>query len=196
MSSLKFAPESLVSGAPESPVRNCDRHGCDDAGLYRAPRARDALDTYFWFCLNHVRAYNKAWNFYAGMTAEEVERFVREDVVGWRPTWPVGVWSALARARTNATFHDSFGVFGSAHHPGAKDPSAGFGHPYPPGSPARNALTVMDLEPPLTLIRLKARYKELVKRHHPDANGGDTSDEETLKLINEAYRILRTELGA
>ena len=53
------------------------------------------------------------------------------------------------------------------------------------------ALSTMDLSPPVTLDKLKARYKELVKRFHPDTHGGDKAAEERLKLINQAYSTLR-----
>jgi len=48
-----------------------------------------------------------------------------------------------------------------------------------------------ELEPPFTLVRLKARYKVLVKLHHPDAHGGDKAAEEKLKIINQAYATLK-----
>ena len=59
-------------------------------GEHRAPRSRDALDQHYWFCLDHVRAYNAAWDFYRGMTPEQIEASRRLDVIGWRPTWPLG----------------------------------------------------------------------------------------------------------
>jgi curved DNA-binding protein CbpA len=57
-------------------------------------------------------------------------------------------------------------------------------------------LALFELSPPVSLTDVKARYKALVKQHHPDANGGDKAAEERLKLINEAYVILRTWLVA
>ena len=58
------------------------------------------------------------------------------------------------------------------------------------------ALSAMDLSPPVTLERLKARYKELVKRLHPDANGGDQAAEERLKSVNQAYATLKNSVGS
>ena len=65
------------------------------------------------------------------------------------------------------------------------------------GTPAEAvALSIFDLRPPLTTDMVKARYKELVKRHHPDANGGDKIAEERFKEINRAYQVLMEILGA
>ena len=61
---------------PQTAARRCDHEGCTNPGEFRAPRSRDTLKTYYWFCLDHVREYNKAWNFYAGMSRDDVERYV------------------------------------------------------------------------------------------------------------------------
>ncbi len=58
-------------------------------------------------------------------------------------------------------------------------------------SAREQALAVFEIEPPFTLVRLKARYKVLVKLHHPDAHGGDKAAEEKLKIINQAYATLK-----
>jgi DnaJ-domain-containing protein 1 len=170
-------------------MRSCDHPSCSGQGLYPAPRGRDALHSYYWFCLDHVREYNRAWNFYAGMSQEEVEEHVREDIVGWRPTWPMGVRETRFTGTYQAETHDPFGFFGAARKGGEAAADSRFG--WLPSSPEGRALAVFDLEPLVTLATLKTRYKELVKRHHPDANGGDKASEEKLKRINVAYRVLK-----
>jgi len=179
------------AAAPEAEFRRCEHEGCGEPGVYRAPRGRDALNSYYWFCLDHVREYNKAWNFYAGMSAEEVEHYVREDVVGWRPTWPIGL-KTRRFDRRGSRFFDPFGFFedpgdGAKPHNGESQAEAAL----PKKSPEGRALAIFNLRPPVALAAIKARYKELVKRHHPDAHGGDKGAEEKLKLINEAYGILK-----
>ncbi len=175
---------------PDSPPRRCDHDGCENAGEFRAPRHRDSLTTYYWFCLDHIREYNKSWNYYAGMSREEVERHVREDIVGWRPTWPVGLRGRFGRG---ARFYDPFGIFTgpkAGREDGAQDGAAA-PEEYAPQSREGKALARLNLRPPITFSAIKSRYKELVKRHHPDANNGDKGAEEKLKLINEAYGILK-----
>lgn len=165
------------------PLRSCDHPGCTATGEYRAPRSRAELDHFYWFCLDHVRAYNAAWNFYAGMSTAEIEAEIRSDTVWQRPTWPLGARiGALYGARWRG-----FGVFDlDEDGTGQRETRAPR-----PRSPQEKALALFDLRPPLTLAGLKARYKELVKRHHPDTHGGDRAAEERLKEINEAYSTLK-----
>lgn len=191
------SPSSSREFARRQPgPRGCDHPGCDEPGEHRAPKARDRLDEYLWFCLDHVRDYNKAWNYYAGMSPEQIETETRRDTTWQRPTWPLGARSSGAGRfnRETAEIHDGFGFFGDnggEHLSGAaRARAAGFR----PDSPEARALATIDLEPPLNLTRLKARYKELVKQHHPDANGGDKLAEERLKVINEANAILKKAL--
>ncbi len=174
-------------------MRRCDHEDCVEPGVYPAPRNRDSLKPYYWFCLDHVREYNRAWNYFAGMSVDEVEHFVREDIVGWRPTWPVGLrGKRFGRGRH---FYDAFGFFKDKH-AGPEDASGGSGGngsstPFVPKSREGRALALFNLKPPIGFAAIKARYKQLVKRHHPDANNGDKRSEEKLKLINEAYGILK-----
>jgi hypothetical protein len=148
-------------------------------GEHRAPQARDRLDKYYWFCLDHVRAYNAAWNYYAGMSEAEIEAEIRRDMVGQRPSWPLG--ARVGRAPW--TIRDELGIFGE------EAPQREVRRR--PETKEEAALRLFDLEVPFTLVRLKARYKELVKIHHPDANGGDKAAEERLKDINQAYSTLK-----
>ena len=83
----KFKPEVSIGPAG---FRECDHPHCNLAAEHRAPKSRDRLDQYHWFCLEHVREYNKAWNFCSGMDSDEIETEIRQDTVWRRPTWPMG----------------------------------------------------------------------------------------------------------
>ncbi len=163
--------------------------GCDCAGEYRAPKSRKHLTDYFWFCLDHVRSYNAAWDYYAGMSTEEIEAHLRADTIWHRPTWPLGGRPGRPQETKTYRFRDHFGVFDDLFE-GATSRDTG-SRPRTPPAQAK-ALALFNLTPPVTFTEVRARYKELVKQHHPDANGGDKAAEERLKLINEAYVILRT----
>src|SRR5262249_29646421 len=82
--------EDFVIRPAQPATRGCDHPGCAGDGLYRAPRSRAELSAYYWFCLDHVREYNAAWNYYAGMSELEIEREIRNDTTWQRPTWPLG----------------------------------------------------------------------------------------------------------
>jgi DnaJ domain len=166
-------------------ARLCDHPGCAGTGDYRAPRSRDRLDVFFWFCLDHVRDYNARWNYYAGMSATEIEAEIRNDTVWQRPTWPLG---SRIGVRFDTRWRD-YGMFGFEDEdaPGERRERAR----KRPLTEQEQALAVFDLAHPFGRGELKARYKELVKLHHPDAHGGDREAEERLKVINQAYSILK-----
>lgn len=167
-----------VEGA--SGVQPCDRDGCHLRGAYRAPKARDALTSYYWFCLEHVREYNSAWNYYAGMSDDEVEQERRADTIWHRPSWPLG-------KQQPGVIEDPLWLMGKPVNRSPGEP------PAPPPSPAeRQALAVLGLAAPANRSEIKQRYKALAKKHHPDANGGDRKAEEKLKAINQAYDQLMT----
>lgn len=187
-------------GRKEAPERPCDRTDCGEPAYYRAPKDRDRLDEYHWFCLDHVREYNKAWNYYAGMSQDEVEADTRRDTTWQRPTWPLGARAGgqQRHARGTTTFHDGFGYFNGDGDGEERQRRNGHARAagFHPSSQEAHAMDIMDLDAPLTLTGLKTRYKELAKLHHPDANGGDKLAEERLKEINEAYSTLKKALVA
>ena len=172
--------------APQT--RCCDFPGCAGEGLYRAPRDRTHLTEYLWFCLDHVRAYNSSWNYFAGLSEDEVEAMTRQDTVWQRPSWPFGTRPPRHDQGRAYRVHDPFGIFDDDGPEGGTERRR---RPNGAATPEARAFSVMGLEPPVTAAELKARYKELVKRHHPDANGGDKAAEERLKRINEAYTTLK-----
>lgn len=166
-------------------VRACEWPGCDKMGEHRAPKSRDNLNEFSWYCLDHVREINRAWNYCKDMSEDEIEAEIRKDTIGRRPTWPFGTRAASYRFM-NGHFTDSFGFF----HEDEEEEAEAQRRRNPAGTPEEKALAVLDLAPPVTLEAVKARYKQLVKRHHPDANGGDKASEERFKQINEAYHTV------
>jgi hypothetical protein len=182
-----WPPPARDSGARAA--RPCDHSGCRGPGEFRAPKSREALSDYYWFCLDHVRDYNRSWDYCRGMTPEEIERLVRADVTWQRASWPLGKNAAASIEGIDPTrVKDHFGMFSEDfwRAQARKDTKP---------DPEHDAKRVMDLKGPLTISSLKARYKELCKRHHPDANGGDKGAEERFKEIGQAYRTLLASLS-
>ncbi len=181
MRKARFIPLELSDDAiPET--RLCEQAGCEYAGEFRAPKNAHALRDYHWFCLDHVREYNKAWDFYRGMSLDEIEASRSSDVTWNRPSWPIGSWRSLLE---NAAYGDGIDpIFKS-----------------PPRTPAlpkpvQKALTILELAFPLTMELLKKQYKELVKRYHPDLHPEDKLAEERLKAVNEAYQVVKKHLSS
>ena len=178
-----FAPD------PEAPGRPCDFPGCACPGEYRAPKSRTALNEYWWYCLDHVRAYNSTWDFYKGMTPGQIEAQTRADTQWQRPTWPLG--------RLGAKVLDEDALREPLEAMAARRPPRASDRPGPAApSELREPLHTLGLEWPVSLEAVKSRYKQLAKRHHPDANGGDRAAEERLKIINLAYAAVRHHLAA
>jgi DnaJ-like protein len=190
MPRLSFDP--IFEAAADLPVRSCDHPGCIAGGDYRAPKSRLDLHDYYWFCLEHVRAYNSAWNYYVGISDAEIEAEIRHDTVWQRPSWRLGDRHGPAYAER---IRDHFGVFSGnpdeRSEPRRRNGDRGRDPVRRALSAREQALAVFEIEPPFTLVRLKARYKTLVKLHHPDAHGGDKAAEEKLKVINQAYATLK-----
>lgn len=186
---------------PDPPPRatTCDHPGCQEQGTFRAPKSRDRLNDYYWFCLDHVRDYNRTWDYYAGMGPEEIEKAVRSAVVGDRPTWKLGQRGASGRQYkfSAGTRFDLFpdevqadidARLGQAKRQAEKEARARKRRKL---SAEEQALAVLDLEPPVEWEAVKLRYKALAKQFHPDVNGGDRSAEERLKAVNQAYSTLK-----
>jgi hypothetical protein len=175
--------------APEAP--RCNHPGCALAGEHRAPMGRDREGQYFSFCIDHVREYNARYNYFAGMSDDAVAQYQKEAVVGHRPTWSMGTHTSTKRTREgdpeNGDFSDTLGLFRNRTQAGK--PEA----PRPPryAQTTIRALAVLDLDDGADAPAIKTRYKELVKRLHPDANGGDRSCEGKLREIIQAYKHLK-----
>ncbi|MEQ9640118.1 MAG: J domain-containing protein [Alphaproteobacteria bacterium] len=165
-----------------SAQRRCQAPGCAAEAEHRAPRSRTNLNEYVWFCLEHVRAYNQRWNYFQGMTDDDIAKYQRDAVTGHRPTWRM---SDRAKAEALAGgVGDVFGLFGGEA--AAPEPPQARHIP----KHVRKAMDELGLEGRPDLQQIKMRYKQLVKRYHPDANGGDRSVEERFKAITAAYRTL------
>jgi hypothetical protein len=177
---------------PQPNQPRCEHPGCGMPGAHRAPMGRLREGQYFCFCLDHVREYNASYNYFQGMTDADVAMYQKEAVVGHRPTWSMGVNRTGRGFREDAVdpaeCQDPLGMFRSRAHTGgapeARKPKYGLA--------ATKALLTLGLDDSADAEGIKARYKELVKRLHPDANGGDRSREDKLREIIQAYNYLRS----
>ena len=170
--------------------RKCEYPGCECEGEYRAPKNRK-LDDYYWFCLKHVSEYNKSWNFYDGMTQEEIERENKLDETWHSPSWKFGI--NLENLAKEGRLEDPFDIYNTymRRTGGARNSNKHYGN-------IQSALTIKELEAvkfldikfPFTETQLKSRYKILVKKYHPDLNDGSKQAEEMFKKVAESYRIL------
>lgn len=177
-------------GQTEADARRCEWPGCQDTGEHRAPKSRDDLNSHQWFCRDHAREFNRSWNYYRGMSDDEVEADVRRDTTWDRPTWRLGGNGAFRPDKIT----DPLGIFSGQGNGAAASQGAPVRPPI--SRDEERAYMTLGLEYPVSSDDLKARYKVLVKEYHPDANAGDRMAEDRLKDINAAYRVLRDAISA
>ena len=199
---IRVRPPGKEEAKPEEDVyalkpgeRACDHPGCRVAATARAPKSRDMLNEHYWFCQPHAAEYNKQWDFFAGMSEGEIRRRQAQSAVGDRPTWQfkAGKLSREAAAAAQGFgkgqgYTDPFNLFGTGARPQHKA-EADTGRKL--GKLERNALADLDLDEDADGPTIRARYIELVKRTHPDSNGGDRSAEHKLQRVIKAYQLLK-----
>ena len=174
--------------------RRCEHPGCLATATSKAPKSRERLNEHYWFCQPHAAEYNRTWNFFAGMSDGEIDqRRTAEAATGDRPTWQFRASRFSREAASFAShaskgFADPLGVFRAA----AKRRAEAEATPDRRlGRLERNALADLDLSDSAKGPEIRARYTELLKRCHPDSNGGDRSAEHKLQRVLKAYKLLR-----
>lgn len=191
---IKVRRSAEAERAPSEPV--CQWDGCEQPGTHRAPVGRMAEGEYFKFCFDHVREYNKGFNYFSGVPDSDIARFQKEALTGHRPTWKMGASKGSqpspdfaqkrsGRAGYYQRLRDPYGVFNegvaAADRPRQRKLK----------SLEAKAMETLGLDPTATGSQIKQRYKELVKKHHPDANGGDRASEDRFRDVIQAYKMLK-----
>ncbi len=192
--SIRVGSKRQQGAKKETRAPECQWKGCDKPGLHKAPKGRGRDGEYFQFCVDHVRQYNQEYNYFDGMSDAEVNNFRKDALTGHRPTWKTGAnaWAhgtrdgartAEAEARVQATARTTRKARSS------RTETSTFRRQLKPLE--RKSLRTLDLGDEATREDIKTRFKELVKIHHPDANGGDSRSEEKLREILQAYNYLK-----
>jgi hypothetical protein len=181
-----------VEGTPHA----CSHPGCAARGEFRAPPenrrgAPDGPPQWRWFCLDHIRAFNQAYNFFKGMSPEEIDEAQRP-YAGWGSE--TRAFSAAAASGTPpprwADFSDPLDAIGARYRSAMAEEKQRTDGKLLSG-PDREALRTLGLAPDADRKALRTRYTQLVRRFHPDHNGGDRSHEKALQDVIAAYGHLR-----
>lgn len=174
--------------------RLCSEPGCDEAGEFRAPllegvgTGRDGPQPYRWLCLDHVRAFNAGYNFFSGMSVDEIHDAQRP-FAGWeRETRAFNGNGGADRPPKWADFTDPLDAIG-ARFKRRMEEARKDGKPL--SERERKALKVLGLGADVDRNDLRKRYAELVRKYHPDRNGGDRSYEKALQDVIAAYTELK-----
>ncbi len=171
-----------------SSFKKCDNHDCNAKGEFRAPKSRIQLNDYYLFCLEHIKEYNKSWDFYKGLSVNQIENSMREDIIWNRPSWPLKGNPQKVIEQINQFFNDQEDYIDPKNN--QKDFFKGKILDKNMTNEENAALRALEMNLPINLEKIKKKYKKLVKIFHPDVNGNNKIAEEKFKEINKAYRIL------
>jgi hypothetical protein len=176
-------------GRIEGAAECCAVPGCGEPGEFRAPLSPGDFDgpgAYEYLCLEHVRAFNARYNFFDGMSADEIEA-AQSPVAGWERATRAFASLGTDRAPAWSDFSDPLDAIAARFRVGEKRvPIERF------TAAERHALSVLGLNDDADRTKLRRRYSDLVRRYHPDRNGGDRSFEAKLRAVIEAYQSLKS----
>ena len=165
-------------------IRKCNSPGCDTEAHYKAPESPEKLDNYVWFCLDHIKEYNKKWNFFSNMSADEIEKFIENDIIGHRKTRKIGAHNKNYFEDISKISETIFSSFSGLNQSTINLNLV--------SSKYLNALAVIGIENKnVDLEEIKTKFKKIVKELHPDTVGNNKKNIEMLTKVLEAYKILK-----
>jgi len=169
-------------------LKMCDNTNCKDKGEYKAPKSRLNLNQYYFFCLRHIQEYNKSWDFYRGLSIDQIELSMRKDIVWDRPSWPLKGKPNKTMEQLNDLLANDFSLFEKE-----KDIRDFLKNKLIDENLSNiesKSVKILGLKMPISVDEIKKKYKKLVKIFHPDVSANNKESEKKFKEITEAYKIL------
>ena len=160
----------------------CDWNNCSKPGDYKAPIEKDNSKKFRLLCLDHIREFNKNWNYFAGMNDDEINEFIKSDMTWHKPTQSFSssdnffkiLWNnALKNENDKIEFNSSSKNMLKFNHNDIK------------------AFSILGISVGLRWEKIQEKFKKLVKKFHPDMNSGNKKYEDKLKVITLAYTQLK-----
>ncbi|ALE03191.1 J domain-containing protein [Bartonella ancashensis] len=181
----------------EVPTQQCQWEDCEKTGTHKAPMGRNHEGKYLFFCIDHVRAYNKNFNYFSDLSDTDFAQFQEEALTEHRPVWPTGLKNSTSKKA--ATHYAKIRSGTAAYQNRMRDPFTIFNQRYSDYKKntrklkplEAKAFETLELKADASAEDIKIKYKELVKKHHPDANGGKRSSEERFRDVLHAYNLLK-----
>ena len=169
-------------------IKMCDYENCEEIGKYKAPKSRLNLNSYYFFCLNHIKKYNKSWDFYKGLSVDDIELSLRKDIVWDRPSWPLNGNPNNILEQIKSFLNSDYSLFEKERdlQNFLKDKII----LQDLTLEEQESMNVLGLKMPINVEKIKKAYKRLVKISHPDVNTENKDAEKLFKQINQSYRIL------
>ena len=164
--------------------RICDWNNCLELGEYKAPVEKDNSKNYRLLCLDHIKEFNKNWNYFSGMSDEEVVNFLKSDMTWHKPTQGFSSSDNFFKILWNNALNDGLNDLKfKKHFKNTKEFSF--------NNNDIKAFSILEIAVGLKWDKIQEKFKKLVKKFHPDINAGDKKFEEKLKIITLAYTQLK-----
>ena len=165
----------------------CDWDNCKEPGKYKAPIERDNSRKFRLLCLEHIKIFNKKWNYFENMNNQEIEYFIKSDTVWHKSTKSFGSSENFFNILWNNALDDNLNIFNSSGFKEYKKTKL--------SNTDRDAFDILDLNYYAKWEEIQKKFKTLVKKYHPDKNSGSKKYEDKLKKITLAYSQLKKTLG-
>ena len=165
----------------------CDWENCNEIGNYKAPVEKDNSRKFRLLCLEHIKIFNKKWNYFSNMNDQEVEYFIKSDLTWHKPTKVFGSSENFFRILWDNALEDKLNIFQSSNYKEYKKSKL--------SSKDRDALEILELKYDVKWEEIHKKFKILVKKYHPDKNFGSKQHEDKLKKITLAYSQLKMTMG-
>ena len=162
----------------------CEWENCKETGKFKAPVEKDNSKKYKWLCEEHIKIFNKSWDYFEGMTQTEFENFLRSDLTWHRPTQQFGSSDNFFNILWNNALGDKFNIF-------KEDKFYNRLKYRKLNEKDKDAFKIMGLELDADWTDIQKKFKILVKKFHPDKNAGNKQFEDKLKKITLAYSHLK-----
>jgi len=161
----------------------CEWQNCNELGQFKAPAEKDNSKNFRWFCEEHVKQFNKKWDYFDGMSQNEIENFLKSDLTWHRPTQKFGSNDNFFNVLWNNTLNDKFKIFNNENPHNVNNRNF--------CEKDKDAFRIMDLKLGDDWLTIQKKFKFLVKKFHPDRNSGNKKFEDKLKKITMAYSHLK-----
>jgi len=162
----------------------CDWNNCSVEGRYKAPKERDNSKNFRLLCLEHIKEFNKNWNYFSGMNDQEIIEFLRSDMIWHKPTQSFSSSDNFFKILWNNALKDEMNKLNFNNE---------FNHmnKFKFNNTDIKAFGILGVTVGLKWEKIQEKFKKLVKKFHPDMNAGNKKFENKLKIITLAYTQLK-----
>ena len=165
----------------------CEWDKCSKTGMYKAPVEKDNSRKFRLFCLEHIKIFNKNWNYFSDMNENEIEYFIKSDLTWHKPTKIFGSSENFFNILWGNALEDKFNIFKNSNHKDFKKTNL--------SEKDRYALEILGLKCETKWPDIQKKFKTLVKKYHPDKNHGSKKYEDILKKVTLAYSQLKLSIN-